>query len=244
MSMPNNPYKRILLKISGETLMGSQQFGISQEACEKLAKSIDRMRTSGIQVAVVIGGGNIFRGIQLENMGLERTPADQMGMLATMINGIALQQALGQINCKAIVMSSLSCPGLVDNFDLRRAIEHLESENVIIFVGGTGNPYFTTDTAAALRASEIQADIVLKATKVDGVYDKDPLIHQDAKKFDVLTYSKALSDNLKVMDATAIAMCRSSNIPIFVFNMKHLSEDKILSALSQEGLGTLVKGEM
>ncbi len=243
MSMPNNPYKRILLKISGETLMGSQQFGINQEACERLAKSIDRMRGSGLQVAVVIGGGNIFRGIQLEHMGLERTPADQMGMLATMINGIALQQALGQINCKAVVMSSISCTGLVDSFDLRRAIEHLESENIIIFVGGTGNPYFTTDTAAALRASEIQADIVLKATKVDGVYDKDPMVHSDAKKFDVLTYSKALSDNLKVMDATAIAMCRSSNIPIFVFNMKYLDEDKILSALSQEGLGTLVKGE-
>ena len=223
--------------------MGSEQFGISQEACEQLAKSINRMRGSGLQVAVVVGGGNIFRGIQLENMGLERTPADQMGMLATMINGIALQQALGQFNCKAIVMSALSCPGLVDNFDLRHAIEHLEHENIVIFVGGTGNPYFTTDTAAALRASEIQADIVLKATKVDGVYDKDPLIYQDAKKFDVLTYSKALSENLKVMDATAIAMCRSSNIPIFVFNMKHLSEDKILSALSQEGLGTLVKGE-
>ncbi|CCB90506.1 uridylate kinase, partial [Waddlia chondrophila 2032/99] len=209
MSLPNNPYKRILLKISGETLMGSQHFGISQEACEQLAKSIDKMRNSGLQVAVVIGGGNIFRGIHLENLGLERTPADQMGMLATMINGIALQQALGQINCKAIVMSSLSCPGLVDNFDLRRAIDHLENENVIIFVGGTGNPYFTTDTAAALRASEIQADIILKATKVDGVYDKDPMIYQDAKKFETLTYSKALSDNLKVMDATAIAMCRN-----------------------------------
>lgn len=244
MSIPDISYKRVLLKLSGETLMGSQHFGINQEACERLARSIEKMRSSGLQVAVVIGGGNIFRGIQLENLGLERSPADQMGMLATMINGIALQQALGQINCKAIVMSSLSCPGVVDNFDLRRAIEHLEHENVMIFVGGTGNPYFTTDTAAALRASEIQADILLKATKVDGVYNKDPMLYPDAKKFDRLTYSKALSDNLKVMDATAIAMCRSSNIPIFVFNMKHLDEDKILSALSQESLGTLVKGEM
>ncbi len=237
-------FERILLKISGEVLMGSQQFGINQSACEKLARSIAMMSSSGLQVAVVIGGGNIFRGIQLENLGLERSPADQMGMLSTLINGIALQQTLGQINCKALVMSALSCPGIVDNFDLRRAIEHLENEHVIIFVGGTGNPYFTTDTAAALRASEIQADLLLKATKVDGVYDKDPLIYSDAKKFHTLTYSKALSENLKVMDATAIAMCRNSNIPIFVFNMKHLDENIILSALSQENLGTIVKGEM
>lgn len=237
-------YKRILLKLSGETLMGSQKFGINQDACDKIACTIEKMRSSGIQVAIVIGGGNIFRGIQLENLGLERSPADQMGMLATMINGIALQQALDQINCKAIIMSALPCPGVVENFDLRRAVEHLENENVLIFVGGTGNPYFTTDTAAALRASEIQADILVKATKVDGVYDKDPLSFSDAKKLNTLTYSKALTDNLKIMDATAIAMCRNSNIPIFVFNMKHLKEDKILSALSQQSLGTIVKGDM
>lgn len=236
-------YKRLLLKLSGETLMGSQSFGINQEACNKLARAIEKMRSSGLQVAIVIGGGNIFRGIHLENLGLERSPADQMGMLATMINGIALQQALAQINCKAIVMSAIGCPGIVDNFDLRRAIELLERENVLIFVGGTGNPYFTTDTAAALRASEIQADILLKATKVDGVYNKDPLEHPNAVKFDTISYSKVLTENLKVMDATAIAMCRNSNIPIFVFNMKHVEEDKILSALSQESLGTIVKGE-
>jgi uridylate kinase len=244
MTMHELSYKRLLLKISGETLMGSQPFGINHTACDKLARTLDRMRSSGLQVAVVVGGGNIFRGIQLEHLGLERSPADQMGMLATLINGIALQQALGQINCKAVVMSALSCPGVVDGFDLRKAIEHLENDHVIIFVGGTGNPYFTTDTAAALRASEIQADILLKATKVDGVYNKDPMLFPDAKKFDSLTYSKALSDHLKVMDATAIAMCRNSNIPIFVFNMKHLDENHILSVLSQEGLGTFVKGEM
>ncbi len=237
-------YKRILLKLSGETLMGPQNFGINQDACYEMAYAIEKMRSSGVQVAIVIGGGNIFRGIQLENLGLERSPADQMGMLATLINGIALQQTLDQINCKATVMSALPCPGVVENFDLRRAVEHLENENVLIFVGGTGNPYFTTDTAAALRASEIQADILLKATKVDGVYDKDPLQFPNAKKFSRLTYSKALTDNLKVMDATAIAMCRSSNIPIFVFNMKYLKEDQILSALSQQSLGTIVQGDM
>lgn len=224
--------------------MGPQNFGINQDACDEMACAIEKMRSSGVQVAIVIGGGNIFRGIQLENLGLERSPADQMGMLATLINGIALQQALDQINCKATVMSALPCPGVVENFDLRRAVEHLENENVLIFVGGTGNPYFTTDTAAALRASEIQADILLKATKVDGVYDKDPLQYSNAKKFSRLTYSKALTDNLKVMDATAIAMCRSSSIPIFVFNMKYLKEDQILSALSQQSLGTIVQGDM
>ncbi len=237
------PYQRVLLKLSGETLMGAQSFGIDQAACLQIAKAVHAMHKAGLQVAIVIGGGNIFRGIHLEQLGVERTPADQMGMIATLINGIALQQALLKISCKTIVMSALECPKAVDSFNLRRAVEHLENDHVLIFVGGTGNPYFTTDTAAALRASEIKADILLKATKVDGIYDKDPLKHADALKYNDLTYTKMLQDNLSVMDATSIALCRNSKIPILVFNMKHLVEDKIISALTQTHLGTIVKGE-
>jgi uridylate kinase len=194
-------------------------------------------------VGIVIGGGNIFRGIHLEKMGLQRTPADLMGMLATLINGIALQQALASIHCPAKVMSSLECPRAVEPYSWRRALECLEEGNVLIFVGGTGNPYFTTDTAAALRASEIRADIFLKATKVDGVYDKDPLKYSDAKKYNSLSYSQALAEKLEVMDATSIALCRNNNIPMLVFNMNLLEEDKILAALSEKSLGTIVKGD-
>lgn len=237
------PYKRILLKLSGEILMGTDPFGISQEACLKIAKAIRSISKTGVEIGIVIGGGNIFRGIHLEEMGLQRTPADQMGMLATIINGIALQQALASISCCSKVMSALECPKAVDAFSWRKALQYFAEGNVLIFVGGTGNPYFTTDTAAALRASEIQADILLKATKVDGVYDKDPLKYSDAVKYDTLSYSRALAEKLEVMDATSIALCRSNNIPILVFNMNVLEEGKAVGALSQENLGTIVKGE-
>lgn len=243
--MPSSsiPYKRVLIKLSGEALMGDQPFGINQEACQKIAHSIQALVNTEIQIGIVIGGGNIFRGIHLEEMGLERTPADQMGMLSTLINGIALNQALNAISCKSRVMSALDCPKIVDSFSLRLVKESISRGETLIFVGGTGNPYFTTDTAAALRASEIQADILLKATKVDGIYDKDPMKYNDAVKYDSLTYSQALAQNLKVMDATSIALCRANRIPILVFNMVNFTKERIVSALTQENLGTIVKGE-
>lgn len=237
------PYRRVLIKLSGESLMGDQGFGINQKACLKIAQTIKSLRDASIEVCIVIGGGNIFRGIHLEEMGMERTPADHMGMLATLINGIALQQALILISCPARVMSALECQKVVESYNWRRAQEMIQQGEVIIFVGGTGNPYFTTDTAAALRASEIQAEILLKATKVDGIYNKDPMKFPDAVKYEKLTYSQALAENLKVMDATSIALCRANNIPILVFNMSLFTKDKIISSLSQEKLGTIVKGE-
>lgn len=237
------PYKRILLKLSGETLMGSQKFGIDLETCRKIALSIQKMQKKGFEIAIVIGGGNIFRGIKHQELGIERTPADQMGMLATLINGIALQQALQCIDCQASVLSALDCPKAVESYNWTRALHILSKGHVVIFVGGTGNPYFTTDTTASLRASEIHAEIILKATKVDGVYDKDPLKYPDAKKYDELTYSQVLAEKLEVMDATAIAMCRSNQIPILVFNMDLLDNGKIMDALSEKNIGTMVKGD-
>lgn len=237
------PYKRILLKLSGEILLDSKEFGVDFDACKRVAHSLKTLQDAGIQVGVVIGGGNIFRGINLKETGIERTPADQMGMLATLINGIALQQALKSLKCPSHVMSALECPETVEPYNWRKAMEYIGQGDIIIFVGGTGNPYFTTDTAAALRASEIQADILLKATKVDGIYDKDPKKFSDAIKYNTLSYTEALAENLKVMDATSIALCRSNEIPILVFNMELLDPKKIIKALSRENPGTLVKGE-
>ncbi len=218
------PYKRILLKISGEMLMGSQEFGISQSACQKLATALLTLQQEQLQIAVVIGGGNIFRGIRLENSGMQRSAADQMGMLGTLINGISLQQALFTMGGKAKVMSALECPKVAETYNWHTATESLNDGTLLIFVGGTGNPYFTTDSAAALRACEINADLLAKATKVDGIYTKDPLKYPDAVKYNSLTYSQALTEQLEVMDATAIALCRSNRIPIFVFNMQKLLE--------------------
>lgn len=233
-------FKRVLIKLSGEILMGSQKFGLQQEACREVALALQEMRAAGLEVAVVIGGGNIFRGIHLNTIGMERTPADHMGMLSTLINGLALQQALAYVGCPAKVMSALECPKVADAYNWGRALEYINSGHVLIFVGGTGNPYFTTDTAAALRASEIHADILLKATKVDGIYNKDPIKHADAVKYDRMTYTQILTEKLEVMDATSIALCRSNKIPVFVFNMKGLGEGKILEVLTHQNQGTLV----
>lgn len=241
MATHKSPYNRVLLKISGESLMGSQGFGVSSDACQSIAQAIKEMHTAGLEVAVVIGGGNIFRGVKLKDLGMARTPADQIGMLATLINGIALQEALVGLYCKAKVMTALDCPKVAESYNWAKAIEAISSGQIVIFVGGTGSPYFTTDSAAALRASEIDADIVLKATKVDGIYNKDPLKFSDAVKYDTITYSKILADNLEVMDATSIAICRSSQIPILVFNMKMLYSHEILEVLA-EHRGTLVTG--
>ena len=236
-------YKRILLKLSGETVMGDQPFGVSQEACQKLALSIKSIKEAGFEVAIVIGGGNIFRGLRLKGLGMERTPADHMGMLATLINGIALQQALEKAGCSAKLMTALECPRVAETYNWMRAQEYLSQGQVLVFVGGTGNPYFTTDTAAALRASEIHADILLKATKVNGVFDKDPLKHSDARKYDTISYMQFFAQKLEVMDATAIALCMNSNIPVLVFNMQALGEENIHTILSHQAQGTLIKSD-
>lgn len=240
---PPVPYKRLLLKLSGETVLGNQMFGVNQDACQALALSIKSIKDAGFEVALVIGGGNIFRGIQLKGLGMQRTPADHMGMLATLINGVALQQSLEGVGCPAKLMSALECPRVADTYNWAHAQEYLSQGHVLVFVGGTGNPYFTTDTAAALRASEIHADILLKATKVDGVYDKDPLKHPDARKYDTISYVQFLAQKLAVMDATAIALCMSSKIPILVFNMQSLRQGSMLDILTQQAQGTLIKGD-
>lgn len=239
----HHPIKRILLKLSGETIMGKQKFGIDSEACSHTATVLKALLNSGYEVAIVIGGGNIFRGINLNELGMERSPADYMGMLATMINGIALQQALAAQGCKARVMSALECPRVADSYNWGDAHDCLSKGELLIFVGGTGNPYFTTDTAAALRANEIHADILLKATKVDGIYDKDPLKFSDAIKYDTITFKRALSEQLKIMDATAFALCMSNKLPIFVFNMERLNKYSMTEILSNPGHGTLVTEE-
>jgi uridylate kinase len=234
-------YKRILLKLSGESLMGSQKFGVDYSASLHIANSIKQLQDSGLEVAIVIGGGNIFRGVNLKELGMQRTPADHIGMLATLINGITLQQSLLSIGCHARVMSALECPRVAEPYNWYHAKETLEAKNVLIFVGGTGNPYFTTDTAAAMRASEIHADALLKATKVDGIYNKDPLKYSDATKYSEITYSQVLAEKLEVMDATSIALCRNNRIPILVFNMQLLGKNYSVQNLTNQG--TVVKGE-
>ncbi len=233
--------KRVLLKLSGEALKGKENFGIDQDAALLLAKSIERAKSTHLEIAIVIGGGNIFRGIHLEKLGLERTPADHMGMLATLINGIALQQALTKLGIPAKVMTALECPKVAEAYNWYKADQLLSSGEVVIFVGGTGNPYFTTDTAAALRASEIGADMLFKATKVPGVFDKDPKKFADAKKYDKITYAQFLAEKLEVMDATAVSLCMSNHIPIFVFDMQQLETRNLNEIISQKQSGTFIK---
>ena len=235
------PYQRVLLKISGEILMGEQDFGIERAACETIAAAIKEVSEKGVQLGVVVGGGNIFRGAQAKEFGFSRTPADHIGMLGTAINGIALQQFLAKIECQSHVLSALSFDSFVETYTWMRACHYLEKGSVVIFVGGTGNPYFTTDTAAALRASEMQAQILLKGTKVDGIYDKDPLKHPDAVRFTHLSYADVLSKKLSVMDATAIALCRENHIPIAVFNL--FEKGALLKAVLQKEVGSLVMGD-
>lgn len=232
--------KRILLKISGETLLGSQNFGIDQNACVQVATYLKKMCEMGLEIGLVIGGGNIFRGVNVKAWGMPRTPADHMGMLATLFNGIALKQALLMQDVDAVLMSAIDCPTMAEPYNWTKALTYLKQKTVVIFVGGTGIPYFTTDTAAALRASEIEADILMKATKVNGVYNQDPLKDPDAVKYDSISYSQALADKLQVMDATAIALCQNNHIPIFVFNMQKLHEEDLESVLFDKSHGTLI----
>lgn len=219
--------------------MGNQKFGIDSEACDKIASDVSELCQIGVQVGIVIGGGNIFRGIKAHEEGMARTPADHIGMLATLINAISLQESFEKIHCESRIMSAVSCDTMAEPYSWKKALAYLESGNVIIFAGGTGNPYFTTDTAAALRGFEIRAQILIKATKVDGIYDKDPVKCLDAVKFDRITFLEVLARQLNVMDAAAIALCRENRMPIRVINI--FEGQALKKAVFGENVGTLVK---
>jgi uridylate kinase len=231
-------FKRILLKISGEALQGSKDFGLDSTTIYSIAQEIKTVHELGIQVAVVLGGGNIFRGTQGEKQGLDRVTGDQMGMLATIINSMAMQSALENIGVHTRVQSAIEMQKIAEPFIRRRAIRHLEKNRVVIFGGGTGNPFFTTDTTAALRASEIGAEVMMKATQVDGIYDKDPKKFPDAKKYESLTYMEAISKKLAIMDLTAVSLCMENKMPILVFSL-HQSGN-IRKAVLGEKIGTFV----
>ena len=233
-------YKRVLLKLSGEALAGDA-YGIDGGVLQRVAEEIVEVAALGLQVGVVIGAGNIFRGVSAAAEGMNRPMADSMGMLGTVINSLALQDALRRAGQKARVLSAISMQRVCDTYTQRRAVEHLSEGEVVLLAAGTGNPYFTTDTAAALRALEIGAEVVLKATKVDGVYDKDPAKHDDAVRYEALSYGKVLADGLRVMDATAVALCQDNDLPIVVFNMN--SRGNIRRVVSGEAIGTLVGAE-
>ncbi|HVD77953.1 MAG TPA: UMP kinase [Vicinamibacteria bacterium] len=232
-------YRRILLKLSGEALLGEKSFGIDRAFTDYLAREIKQVHTLGVQVSAVVGGGNIFRGVSETAQGMDRVSADYMGMLATVINGVALQDALERAGMMTRVMSAIEMREVAEPFIRRRAIRHLEKERVVIFAGGTGNPYFSTDTAAALRAMEIKAEIILKGTKVDGIYDADPMKDPGARKFDHLTYFDVLQKGLKVMDTTAISLCMENSLPIIVYNLKQKGGLKRI--LTGGKVGTMVK---
>jgi uridylate kinase len=238
--MKKTQYKRILLKISGEVLTGQGDYGIDPVVIQQIAHEVEEVKNLGVEVAIVIGGGNIFRGIAASAKGMDRASADDMGMLATVINGIALQDALEKINVHTRVQTAIEMRQVAEPYIRRRAIRHLEKGRVVIFVGGTGNPYFTTDTTASLRAMEIGADVILKATKVDGVYDKDPLLNKGARKYDEVTYLDVLKKQIKVMDATAISLCMDHQIPIIVFSLKE--KGNIKRVILGDRVGTKVRG--
>jgi len=233
------PYKRVLLKLSGEVLMGDAAFGINAETINRLAVELIEVQQTGVDLAIVIGGGNIFRGMSGTASGMDRTSADYMGMLATMMNAIALQDAIERHGATVRVISALYIKEVAEPYIRRRAVRHLEKGRILIFGAGTGNPYFTTDTAASLRAMEIQADAVLKGTKVDGVYTADPKKDPTATKYDTLTFTEALTKRLGVMDATAMSLCRDNQMPIVVFDVT--TPGQMLKAVSGEAVGTLVQ---
>lgn len=231
-------YKRILLKLSGEALAGNKDFGFSEDILDSFAKQIKDVHEKGVEVAIVIGGGNIFRGATGTEKGFDRVTGDTMGMLATIMNGLALQDAIERLGVPTRVMTAVNMPQVAEPFIRRKAIRHLEKGRVVIFSGGTGNPYFTTDSCGALRAAEIHADVLAKGTKVDGIYDKDPMKYSDAVKYDKVSFNEAISKNLGVMDTTALALCNENNIPILVFNA--LEEGNILKMAQGENVGTVV----
>ncbi len=236
--MPKPQYRRVMLKLSGESLLGKREHGISPETCDSIAQEIKEVKALGVELAIVIGGGNIFRGVAGSKRGLDRATGDYMGMLATVINALALQDALERAGVPTRVQSAIEMRSVAEPFIRRRAMRHLEKGRVVIFGAGTGNPYFSTDTAASLRASEIGADVLLKATKVDGVYSADPKLDPNAKRYDRLTYMDALKNRLKVMDAAAFSLCMENKIPILVFDL--FTRGNIQRAILGEPIGTLV----
>jgi uridylate kinase len=232
-------YRRILLKISGEALMGGQNYGIDVDVARTVAEELKGVRDLGVEVAVVVGGGNIFRGVSKSAGNMDRSSADYIGMLATVMNGVVLQDALEKLDVHTRVISAIDLPQLAEPFIRRRAIRHLEKGRIVIFVAGTGNPYFTTDSAAALRALEIRADIIMKGTKVEGVYSADPMKDATATRYDCITYQEVLERQLKVMDASAISLCMDNNLPIVVFNMRVPGNiNRVVRG--EEGIGTKV----
>jgi uridylate kinase len=228
----------VLLKLSGEAMMGKRSFGIDPDVVQAIAEEIKDVAELGVELGVVVGGGNIFRGQDAGARGIERTTADYMGMLATVINGLALQSSLEGLGIATRVQSAIEMKEVAEPYIQRRAIRHLEKGRVVIFVGGTGNPYFTTDTAASLRAIEIKADVIMKATQVDGVYDKDPAKHADAVMFEKIHYTTVLTKSLKVMDATAISLCRDNHLPIIVFNLH--KRGNVKNVICGKPIGTIV----
>ncbi len=236
--MPEPVFDRVLLKLSGEVLANEFGFGIDPGKVSYLAGQIKPVYDSNVDIGLIIGAGNIFRGMQAASKGMDRVTGDYLGMLATIMNAISIQDALEKVGCETRTLSAISVSQIAEPYIRRRAIRHLEKGRVVIIAGGTGNPFFTTDSAAALRAVELNAEVVLKGTKVDGVYDKDPMIHEDAVKFETVSFSRVLNDNLRVMDMTAITLCKENNLPIRVFNINHTGD---LKALVLGGkIGTLV----
>lgn len=231
-------YNRILLKLSGEALLGNQNFGIDSDVVEHISEEIASIKDSGIEIGIVIGGGNIYRGLSAAQQGVDRVTGDQMGMLATVINSLALQNALELRGFYTRVLSAIKMDEIAEPFIRRRAIRHMEKKRLVIFAAGTGSPYFTTDTAAALRAIEVKADVIIKGTKVDGVYNADPEKVEGAKMFDRLTYREVLEKNLRVMDMTAITLCEENNLPIQVFNMN--GKGNLMKLISGEKIGTVI----
>ena len=235
----NPKYKRVLLKLSGEALMGDDSFGVNPDVVNSIVKEVDQAKKLGVEIAIVIGGGNIFRGVALGAAGMDRATADYMGMLATVINGMALQSTLEAHGVYSRLVSAIEMKEVAEPYIRRRAIRHLEKRRVVIFSGGTGSPYFTTDSAAALRASEINADVILKGTRVDGIYSADPEIDKSAVKYDRVTFNEVISKNLKIMDKTAFTMCHENDIPIVVFNIN--KEGYLKKVVLGSSLGTVVE---
>ena len=235
---PGVLYRRVLLKLSGEALMGELEYGIEPRVIQRIAAEIAEVRKLGVELAIVIGGGNLFRGAGLARAGMDRVTGDNMGMLATVMNALAIQDALESLDMDARVMSALEVHKVCEDYIRRRAVRHLEKGRVVILAAGTGNPFFTTDTAASLRAIEIDADVLLKATMVSGVYDSDPNLNAKALKYDTVSFDKVLADKLKVIDATAVVMCRDNNLPLRIFNLN--DADALVQAMTDEGVGTLV----
>jgi uridylate kinase len=233
-------YSRILLKLSGEALLGSRQYGVDPSVCASIASQVAAVRARGVEVGIVVGGGNIFRGLSAAAQGMDRATGDYIGMLATVMNGLALQDAIERTETPTRVMSAIAMNEIAEPYIRRRAVRHLEKGRVVIFVAGTGNPYFTTDTAAALRAIEIGAEVLLKATKVDGVYDADPMTVPGARKYDRLEYTDLLRDQLKVLDGAAVSLCMENDLPIIVFDLN--GPDNINRVVEGQAVGTLIAG--